>query len=63
VVDAEVGVEGGAGAQARKRTPPTCSWAVPVGRMGSSMPFTSTWWRSGSRPSARTSTRSTEEST
>ena len=51
------------GAQARKRTPPTCSPAVPVGRSGTANPFTSTSKRSGSMPSARTSTRSSEEST
>lgn len=63
MVDAQVGLQRGLGAQARKRMPPTCSPAVPVERSGTARPFTSTSKRSVSSPSARTSTRSIDEST
>ena len=61
VVDAEVRRGGCAaaprrGSARRRRARPR----VPVGRSGSAWPLTSTAWRSGTRPSARTSMRSTE---
>ena len=37
--------------------------SLPIDRIGSSMPFTATTYRSGTRPYARISTRSIDEST